>query len=112
MCRPAVCRSVSRRSLQLVGSLLGRSRFRRLLCCGQIVTLDGGDQLPGFHVVSFIHGQRLNPAGNARADHHFIGINGADQLQIARALGGKEIPAERNDKQNPEQDEDPIAWRS
>src|SRR6202034_1260535 len=38
-----------------------------------------------------------------------IGIYRADQLQIVQALGGEEIPAERDNQQNSEQDKDPVA---
>jgi hypothetical protein len=73
------------RSLQLE-SLAGRGRLGSLPGRRQIFAFNGGDQLPGLHVVAFVDGKGLDPARNARADDHFIGIYGADQLQIVRAL--------------------------
>ena len=88
------------RSLQLE-SLTGRGRLGGLPGRRQIVTLNGGDQLPGAHVVAFVDGKGLDPARDARADDHFIGIYRADELQIVRALGREEIPAERDDERIP-----------
>src|SRR5713226_2677956 len=83
---------------------LGSSLGRR-----QVIALNSGDQLSGLYVVSLINIQSLDPAGDARADHYLVGIDGADQLQIRGAIGGEEVPAEGDDKQDTQDDKDTIA---
>ena len=96
------------RSLQFE-SLAVRGCLGRLVRRSQVITLDGGDQLTGLHVVAFIDRQGLNSARDTRAHDHLVGIYRADQLQIIRMPGGKEVPAEGDDEQDSEDDKDSIA---
>ena len=53
----------------------------------KVVAFDHGDQLPGLDILPLFDGQRLDAARYFGADLHFIGIHGADQVQIARRPG-------------------------
>ena len=68
-------------------------RVGRLRAPLEILTLNGGDQLSGLHVVAFVDGKGLDPARNARADDDFIGIYRADELADRPSVRGKEVPA-------------------
>src|SRR5580704_11343748 len=94
-------------SLQLE-ALTVCGRLGSLVCRREVITLNGGDQLPGLHIVPFVYREGLNSARDARADDYFVGIHGTDQLQIGRAVGGKKIPTEGDDEQDTEDDEDAI----
>ncbi len=89
--------------------LAGRGCLSCVAGCRKVIALDGRDQLAGLHAIPFVDFEGLNPPGDAGADDHFIGIHRADKLQIVGAFGGEEIPAERDDEQQSENDEDPVA---
>jgi hypothetical protein len=71
--------------------------WRSVSTLSQVVALDNGDQLPGLHLLAFIDGKSLDAAGDLAADDNFIGVNGADQLQIGVGPHRDEVPDERAD---------------
>ena len=75
----------------------------------EIVALDDGDQLAGLDGVAFFDRQRLDAAGNPGADQHFVGVDGADQLQIAGGSDGDEVPDQRAHGQQGQNHEDSIS---
>ncbi len=70
-------------------SVAGNGGFRGLACGGKIVALDDGDELAGLDGLAFFDSERLDAAGNFGADQHLIGVDGADQLEIAGSASGK-----------------------
>ena len=75
----------------------------------QVVALDHGDQLAGLHVLAFVDGQGLDAAGNLGAHHHLVGVHRADQLQIAGGPHGDEVPDQRSDGQQAQDQKNSIA---
>ena len=78
-----------------LGLVAGRVSLGGLQRGLQIIALDDRDQLPGLHVVAFLNGERLDAARNLGAHNHFVGVDRADQLQIARARHGDQVPDQR-----------------
>jgi len=63
-----------------------RDSFSRIAGSGEILRFDGGNGLTRLDVVAFLYGERLDASLNARADDDFVGIDGANELEIAGAI--------------------------
>jgi hypothetical protein len=70
--------------------------FSRLPRRLQVIAFNDGNQLTGLHILPFVHGKRLNAPRNLGADHHFVRIYRADQLQVARRPDGDKVPDQRS----------------
>jgi hypothetical protein len=79
-----------------------------LLCSLKVFTLDYRNQLAGLYRVAFVHCERLDAARDFGADQDLIGVHRPDQLQIAGAMGGEEIPDEGTRRKNAEDEKDSI----
>ncbi len=82
---PCFWRSVSTVSLSLdfwlaaVASAALRAAARSSLSMTAI-------KLACLHVLAFVDGERLNAAGNFGADDNFVGVDGADQLEVLKCV--------------------------
>ncbi len=64
------------------GRSLLRLQFRRI---------EHRNQISGFHRRAFVHQQFLDAASHLRAHDHLVGVDRADQHQVARVVGGKVV---------------------
>src|SRR5665213_3421011 len=58
---------------------------------GEIVALNGSDVFASSDGVAFVDGELLDAAGDAGADDDFVGIDGADELEIGGAIGREAV---------------------
>ena len=106
-------------------SIVPCAAFRRLYAAGwryvavgrRLLRLQFGwikhsDQISCLHWRAFIDQQFLNAAFNLRADDHLVGVNGADQYQVARVVSRKKIVGRGNHKNNSEKNEESGYARS
>src|SRR5436305_12517947 len=87
----------------------GQHRFRGLAISGEFLRVEHGDRVSGFYLRTFVNSQTLNASADFWADYHLIGINGADQDQIRRVVGGEKIIDGGNDQQQSEKSKEAVA---
>ena len=85
----------------------------RLLVAGGILGLqlgriDDGNKIPGLHRGAFVDQQLLQTTWSLRAHNDLVGINGADQHQVAVARGGKKVISQSNQENDSEKNEKAV----
>src|SRR5579871_305325 len=88
--------------------IAGNGRLSGLRCRGEIVALNDGDRIAFFHSLAFLDAERLDAAGNFSTDENFIGVDGADELEVTGSACGDEIPDEGSQGKNAKNQENPI----
>ena len=84
-----------------------RRRGRGLLRL-QLGWIEHGDQIPSLHRRALIHQQLLDAAFDLRADDYLVGIDRADQHQVARVVGGEKVVRRGNHEDDSEKDKETI----
>ncbi len=87
----------------------GQQRFRGLAVSGKFLRVKHGDGVAGLYFSAFVHRQPLNPSADLRAHNNLVGVNGADQDQIRRAVRGKKVIHGGNDQQQAKKAEKFVA---
>ena len=75
----------------------------------KVVTLNNCENVTCLDALSLLDVQRLNATGDFCADQHLIGVNGADQLQVAGSASRKQIPDKRAQREQAQDHEDSIS---
>ena len=69
--------------LVLVAGDVGQRSFFR---CREVVALDDGNEIALFDLLPFLNVEGLDAAGDPGADEHFVGVDGADELEVTRSM--------------------------
>src|ERR1700680_228897 len=74
----------------------------------QLRRIENGYQIADLHRRAFVDEQFLDAALDLRADDHLIRIDCSDQHQILGMVGGEKIVDRRDDKDDPEKNEEAV----
>src|ERR1700688_1634873 len=81
----------------------------------QLRRIENGYQIADLHRRAFVDEQFLDAALHLRADDHLIRIDCSDQHQIFGMVRGEKIVDQRDDEDDAEKNEEPVAgahWRA